>query len=145
MENTKIKVLFVCVANSFRSQIAETFLNHKYGDRFVAQSAGFKTRAINPLAIEVMNEKNIDISNNSVDKIMDFYKEGRSYEYVITVCNRGEEEDCPIFPGIVTRLSWGEFGDPENFTGSEEEKKEQARKLRDDIEKKVDEFVNTVK
>jgi len=145
MENTKIKVLFVCVANSFRSQIAETFLNHKYGDRFVAQSAGFKTRAINPLAIEVMNERNIDISNNSVDKIMDFYKEGRSYEYVITVCNRGEEEDCPIFPGIVTRLSWGEFGDPENFTGSEEEKKQQARKLRDDIEKKVDEFVNTVK
>lgn len=145
MENEKIRVLFVCVANSFRSQVAEAILNHKYGDKFEAESAGFKTKAINPLAIEVMKEYGIDISNNSVDRLMNFYNEGRKYQYVITVCNRGEEEDCPIFPGVVTRLSWSDFGDPDNFTGSEDEKKNKARKLRDDIEKRIDEFVNTVK
>lgn len=145
MENQKIRVLFVCVANSFRSQVAEAILNHKYGDSFEAESAGFKNKAINPLAIEVMQEYGIDISNNSVDKLMDFYNQGRIYQYVITVCNRGEEEDCPIFPGIVTRLSWGDFKDPENFTGSEEEKMNNARQLRDEIEKKIDEFANTVK
>lgn len=145
MENEKIRVLFVCVANSFRSQVAEAILNHKYGDNFEAESAGFKTKAINPLAIEVMQEYGIDISNNIVDRLMDFYNEGRKYQYVITVCNRGEEEDCPIFPGVVTRLSWSDFDDPDNFTGSEDEKKNKARKLRDEIEKRINEFVNTVK
>ncbi len=145
MENDKIRVLFVCVANSFRSQIAETILNHKYGNKFEAESAGFQTKAVNPLAIEVMNEYGIDISNNSVNKLMDFYNEGRKYQYVVTVCKRGEEEDCPIFPGVVTRLSWSDFGDPDNFIGSEDEKKDNARKLRDDIEKRIDEFISTVK
>ncbi|MGC6174018.1 arsenate reductase ArsC [Lacrimispora sp. 38-1] len=145
MENEKIRVLFVCVANSFRSQIAEAFLNHKYGDNFEAESAGFRVKAINPLAIDVMKEHGIDLSNNSVDRLMDLYNEGRKYQYVITVCNRGEEEDCPIFPGVVTRLSWSDFQDPEKFTGSMEEIKNKARKLRDEIEKKIDDFVNTVK
>lgn len=145
MENEKIRVLFVCVANSFRSQVAEAILNHKYGDIFEAESAGFKVKSINPLAIDVMKECGIDITNKSVDRLMDFYNEGRKYQYVITVCNRGEEEDCPIFPGVVTRLSWSDFGDPEKFTGSEEEIKNKARNLRDDIENRIDEFVNTVK
>lgn len=145
MENKKIRVLFVCVANSFRSQVAEAILNNKYRDSFEAESAGFKIKEINPLAIKVMKEYGIDISNNSVDRLMDFYNEGRNYQYVITVCNRGEEEDCPIFPGLVTRLSWSDFGDPDNFTGTEEEKTNKANKLRDDIEKRIDEFVNTVR
>lgn len=145
MEREKIRVLFVCVSNSFRSQIADTILNHKYGEFFVAESAGFRKKSINPLAIEVMKEYGLDISNKSVDALLDFYNQGRKYDYVITVCNRGEEEDCPIFPGIVTRLSWREFRDPDDFTGTEEEKLEMARKLRDDIAKRIDEFVNTVK
>ncbi|MDW2799239.1 arsenate reductase ArsC [Clostridium boliviensis] len=145
MEREKIKVLFVCVSNSFRSQIADAILNHKYGGSFVAESAGFRKKSINPLAIEVMKEYGLDISNKSVDELLDFYNQGRKYDYVITVCNRGEEEDCPIFPGNVTRLSWREFRDPDDFTGTEEEKLEMARKLRDDIAKRIDEFVNTVK
>lgn len=145
MEREKIRVLFVCVSNSFRSQIADAILNHKYGESFVAESAGFRKKDINPLAIEVMKEYGLDISNKSVDALLDFYNQGRKYDYVITVCNRGEEEDCPIFPGVVTRLSWKEFRDPDDFTGTEEEKLEMARKLRDDIAKRIDEFVNTVK
>lgn len=145
MKNKKIRVLFVCVANSFRSQLAETILNNKYGDLFEAESAGFINKSINPLAIEIMKEYGIDISNKKVDRLMDFFKEGREYQYVITVCNREEEEDCPIFPGFVTRLSWSDFEDPEKFFGTEEEKMNKARKLRDDIEKRLDEFVNTVR
>ena len=144
MTTEKIRVLFICVGNSFRSQISEAVLNHKYGDRFQAESAGFLIRDINPLAIEVMKEVGIDISNYQSNHLMDFYKEGRHYEYVITVCNKSEEEDCPIFPGVVTRLSWGDFKDPENFTGTDEEKLEQARNLRDDIIKKVEEFVHVI-
>ncbi len=145
MEREKIRVLFVCVSNSFRSQIADAILNHKYGESFVAESAGFRKKSINPLAIEVMKEYGLDISNKCVDELLDFYNQGRKYDYVITVCNRGEEEDCPIFPGKVTRLSWREFRDPDDFTGTEEEKLELAGKLRDDIAKRIDEFVNTVK
>lgn len=92
-----------------------------------------------------MKEYGIDISNKKADRLMHFFKEGREYQYVITVCNREEEKDCPIFPGLVTRLSWSDFEDPENFFGTEEEKMNKARKLRDDIEKRLDEFVNTVR
>lgn len=145
MENEKIRVLFVCVANSFRSQIAEAILNHKYGDEFEAESAGFKPKEINPLAIEIMKEYGVDISGNSVDMLFDFYKQGRKYDYVITVCSRGEEENCPIFPGQLTRFSWRDFEDPENYTGTDEEKLEKARKLRDDIEKRIDALYNTVR
>jgi len=145
MENEKTKVLFVCVSNSFRSQIAEAILNHKYGDSFQAESAGYKSKDINPLAIQVMAEYGLDVSKNSTDRLMDFYKQGRKYEYVITVCSRSEEEDCPVFPGLVKRLSWGDFRDPDGFTGTEDEKLVMARKLRDDIEKRIDEFANSVK
>lgn len=144
MEDNKIRVLFICVYNSFRSQIAEAFLNHKYGDRFVAESAGYRMKDIDPLAIEVMREKGYDISKNSINKVFDFYKEGRAYQYVITVCNRESEGDCPIFPGIVTRLHWDGLGNPEEFIGTYEEKIEKARLLRDDIEKRIDEFVKMV-
>lgn len=144
MENNKIRVLFVCVYNSFRSQIAEAFLNHKYEDRFVAESAGYRMKDIDPLAIEVMREKGYDISKNSINKVFDYYKEGRAYQYVITVCNREAEGDCPIFPGIVTRLRWDDLDNPEEITGTYEEKLEKARLLRDDIEKRIDEFVKMV-
>lgn len=144
MENNKIRVLFICVSNSFRSQIAETFLNTKYGDRFIAESAGYKMNEINPLAIEVMKEVGYDISKNSVDRVFDFYNQGKVYQYVITVCNRESESDCPIFPGLVTRLHWDGLDNPERFSGTYEEQLEKARNLRDDIEKRVDEFVKMI-
>lgn len=144
MITEKIKVLFVCVHNSFRSQVAEAILNKKYGDLFEAESAGYKLSEINPLAIEVMNEYGIDISKNSVDKLLVFYAEGRKYQYLITVCSREYEKDCPIFPGIAARIHWDTFEDPEDFSGTDEEKLEKARQLRDDIEKKVDAFAKSV-
>lgn len=144
MENDKTRVLFVCVYNSFRSQIAETFLNQKYEDRFIAESAGYKAKDIDPLAMEVMREKGYDISKNSINKVFDYYKEGRSYQYVITVCNREAEGDCPIFPGIVTRLRWDDLGNPDEFVGTYEERLEKARQLRDEIERRIDDFAKMV-
>lgn len=144
MENSKMRVLFICVYNSFRSQIAEAFLNHKYGNKFIAESAGYKTKEINPLAIEVMKEKGYDIANNSINRVFDYYNEGKSYQYVVTVCNRESEGDCPIFPGNVMRLHWDGLENPEEFIGTYEEKLEKARNLRNDIEKRVDEFVKII-
>ncbi len=136
----KIRVLFVCVYNSFRSQIAETFLNHEYGDMFIAQSAGLMTKEINPLAIAVMEEAGFDISKNSSDSVFEFYKQGRLYHHVITVCSREAEEKCPVFPGIQQRLHWN-LPDPEEFEGTWEEKLDQARQLRDQIRNRVRGFV----
>ncbi|NTW71339.1 MAG: arsenate reductase ArsC [Eubacteriaceae bacterium] len=141
LKKQKIKVLFVCVHNSFRSQIAETILNHKYGEHFIAESAGLEKKEISPLAIQVMKEYGIDISQHSVDSVFDFYKEGRLYHYIITVCSKEVEAQCPIFPGIRNRMNW-DLEDPEEFTGTLEEKLEEARILRDKIETLVDEFVN---
>jgi arsenate reductase (thioredoxin) len=136
----KIRVLFVCVYNSFRSQIAEKFLNEEYGDLFYAESAGLMTKEINPLAIQVMSEIDLDISKNSSDSVFDFYKQGRLYNHVITVCSREAEEKCPVFPGIQKRLNW-DLPDPEEFKGTDEEKLEQARQLRDQIRNRVRGFV----
>lgn len=92
----KIRVLFVCVHNSGRSQIAETFLNSVAGDRFEAESAGLEPIALNPLVIEVMKEAGCDLSKNRADSVFAFFKEGRLYDYVITVCDKTTEERCPL-------------------------------------------------
>lgn len=140
----KKKVLFVCAHNSFRSQIAEAILNEKYGNQFKADSAGLSKRAIDPLAIKVMKDYGLDISGNSVDSVFDFYKEGRLYDFVITVCSRESEKECPVFPGIRKRVNW-EIEDPESYTGTQEEKLQKAEQLRDEIEKRIDLFVKSIK
>jgi arsenate reductase (thioredoxin) len=135
----RIRVLFVCVHNAARSQMAEAFLNHLCGDRFVAESAGLEPGVLNPLAVEVMRELNIDISQNKTKSVFDFYKQGNLYRYVITVCDESSGEMCPLFPGMTTRLHWS-FDDPSKFEGSKEEKLRQARQVRDRIKEKIEEF-----
>jgi arsenate reductase len=132
----KIKVLFVCIHNSFRSQMAEAWLNHCCGDRFEAQSAGLKPSSLNPLAVQVMSEYGIDISRNKTKSVFDFVKKGDIFSYVITVCDESSAEQCPVFPGVIHRLHWS-FPDPAALTGSREEKMEAIRKIRDDIKNTV--------
>lgn len=132
----KIKVLFICVHNSARSQMAEAFLKKHGGPRFQVESAGLEPGTLNPLAIEVMKEINIDISANRTNSVFDFYKEGRLYDYVVTVCDESNAAQCPVFPGITQRLHWG-FEDPSSFTGTHEEKLQKTRLVRDQIENKV--------
>lgn len=136
----KIKVLFVCAHNSARSQMAEAYLNYLGGDRFIAESAGIEPGILNPYVVEVMKEDGIDISGNQTKSVFDFYKQGRLFDYVITVCDREAEEKCPVFPGITKRIHW-EFPDPSKFTGSNEYIMEQVRKVRDEIKIKIKEFL----
>lgn len=136
----KKKVLFICVHNSARSQIAEAFLKQMAGDRFETESAGLEPGALNPLAVEVMQEIGIDISQNKTKSVFDFYKQGRQYDYVITVCDESQAAKCPIFPGVAKRLHWG-FDDPSAFKGSPKERLEKARQVRDKIKQKITEWI----
>lgn len=132
----KDKVLFVCVHNSARSQMAEALLKKMAGDRFEAESAGLEPGKLNPLAVEVMKEIGIDISQNKTKSAFDLFKEGRLYTHVVTVCDETSAEQCPFFPGITTRLHWS-FADPSGFTGTHEEKLEKIRQVREAIREKI--------
>jgi arsenate reductase len=120
--------------------MAEAFLNKMAGDSFETESAGFEPEPLNPLVVEVMGEIGIDISANQAKSVFGLYKEGRLYDYVITVCEESQAERCPIFPGRVTRLYWP-FQNPGALTGSDEEKLTKTREIRDQIRKRVEEFV----
>jgi arsenate reductase len=135
----KQKVLFVCVHNSARSQIAAALLNHACGEFFEAQSAGLEPGTINPLAVETLQELDIDISRNTTQRVFDVWKSGQIFQFVITVCSEAEAKGCPIFSGVTTRLHWP-FDDPSSFTGTREERLERTRRIRDQIRAKIDSF-----
>jgi len=135
----KKKVLFICVHNSARSQIAAALLNKRCGEFFEGDSAGLEPGTLNPLVVESLREIGIDISKNKTKAVFDVFKSGELFAYVVTVCAESEAESCPIFPGVTTRLHWS-FPDPSKFTGSHQKKLEQIRQVRDDIDKHVREF-----
>jgi arsenate reductase len=135
------KVLFLCIHNSARSQMAEAYLKKFAGDTFHAESAGLEKGILNPVAVEVMKEDGIDISRNETKSVDDFFREGRTYDYVITVCDEASAERCPVFPGKHEKLHWG-FPDPSAFMGSRQELLQQTRAVRDMIKKAVQDFVS---
>lgn len=143
MRKEKIKVLFVCIHNSARSQMAEAFLKEFAPDRFDAESAGLEPGKLNPLAVDVMNELNIDISGNRVKSVFDLFKSGKKYDYVITVCDEASGEKCPVFPGKTNRLNW-DFNDPSSLTGNHEDKMIKTRMIRDQIKDKIMQFINVI-
>jgi arsenate reductase (thioredoxin) len=130
----KKKVLFICVHNSFRSQMAEAWLNQICGHGFEAQSGGLEPGVVAPLAVEAMHEVGIDMSGKRTRKVFDIWKSGTAFAYVITVCSEAERKGraCPIFPGVTVTLSWP-FPDPSRFEGSEAAQREQTRLVRDAI------------
>ncbi len=134
------KVLFVCVHNSARSQMAEAFLKESGGELFEVESAGIEPGKLNPIVVDAMREVGIDISKNQTKSAIQFLKQGRSFHYVITVCDESSGERCPIFPGVTQRLHWN-FDDPSAFTGSYEEKLQKTRAVRDAIKAKILEFL----
>lgn len=141
----KKKVLFVCIHNSARSQIAEALLQ-KYGkDQFEVLSAGFEPQEINPLAIEaLLKDEGIDISKNSVNSVFNYYKEGKLFNYVITVCDAGAAQKCPLFPGLLhSRIHWS-FEDPNLFTGTHEEKLNKMIAVKNQIKNEVLKFIEEV-
>jgi arsenate reductase len=141
----KPNVLFMCVHNSARSQMAAAFLNKICPDDFEAHSAGLEVGAIHPLAIQAMAEVGIDISKNKTQAVFDAWRAGTMFTHVISVCSEAEAaaRSCPIFPSATKRLSWP-FENPATFEGSDAAQLEQMRSVRDAIERKVRAWCETV-
>ena len=136
-KSMKQKVLFICVHNSARSQMAAAWLNDICGDYFEAHSAGLEPGKLNPLAVQVMDEVGIDISNNKTQAVFDVFKSGQFFPYVVTVCDESEAKGCPIFPGVTQRLHWS-FPDPAALVGTQQERLQGTRKIRDDIRARIE-------
>jgi arsenate reductase (thioredoxin) len=136
------KVLFLCVHNSARSQMAEAFLK-KYGEaRFEVESAGLEAGKLNPYVVRAMAEKGFDISRNPTKSVFDMFEAGRVFQVVVTVCSKEAAERCPIFPGLSEKIHWP-FSDPSSFAGTDEEIMAKVREVRDQIEGAVREFVRS--
>jgi arsenate reductase len=125
----KKKILFICVHNSARSQMAEGLVNALYADRFEAVSGGTEATRVHPAAIKVMAEIGIDISGHR-SKSIDEFKEHR-FDYVVMVCD-DKQADCPFFPGGKEYIHHA-FDDPAACAGTEEEVLACFRRSRDEI------------
>jgi arsenate reductase len=130
------KILVICTGNSARSQMAEGFLKH-YKKDWEIYSVGTQPVGLNPIAVEVMSEKGIDISGYK-SKHIDLFL-NKKFDYVITVCDNAKES-CPIFPGNAEYVHWS-LKDPAATEGTKEEKLDVFRKTRDEIHNKVLEFI----
>jgi arsenate reductase len=129
----KKRVLFLCTANSCRSQMAEGIVNHYLGDKIEAFSAGTTPTFVDPRAIAVLKEIGIDISGNRSKSMTEF--EGRQFDYVITLCDSANEQ-CPLFFGGVQKIHMG-FDDPAAVQGTDEEIMSAFRRVRDEIKEQL--------
>lgn len=134
------RVLFVCVHNSARSQMAEAFLKQLAGNQFEVESAGIEPGTLNPMVVDAMKEVGINISGNKTKDAFDFLKRGERFSFVVTVCDETAGERCPVFPGVAQRLHWN-FADPSSFTGSREEVLQRVRTVRDAIKTRIEQFI----
>ena len=123
--------------------MAEAFLKQIGGEHFEVESAGIEPGKLNPIVVEAMKETGIDISNNPTKAVFDLFRQGKLYQYVITVCDAVAAERCPIFPGKCIRIAWS-FKDPSSFTGTHEEKLQQTRMVRDEIKAAIQQFIQDV-
>lgn len=136
----KTRVLFLCSGNSARSQMAEALLRQKAGDHFEVYSAGLEPAGLNPFTVRVLEEAGIDTANLRSKALTSFIGKIH-FGYLITVCSKAEER-CPIFPGMGYRLHWP-FDDPAAFRGSDEETLNYFRQIRDQIETKIVDWLDS--
>ena len=126
----KPTVLILCTGNSCRSHLAEGLLRASAGDFLTIASAGSKPAGfVHPLAIQVMREIGIDISGHHSKHMNEFLNQ--PVETVITVCGKADQV-CPVYPGQLNRHHWG-FDDPAHAVGTEAERLEVFRRVRDEI------------
>lgn len=134
---SKKRVLILCTGNSCRSQMAEGFLRARLGDFIEVESAGFEPHGMNQTAIKVMAEKGIDISNHTSKSLEPFIPQ--QWDLVITVCGSADER-CPIFPNTAKKAHIG-FDDPPKATGTDVEKLNVYRRVRDEIDRDLVKYV----
>jgi arsenate reductase len=123
--------------------MAAALLSNLAGDLFEVESAGLAPGKLNPLAIKAMADSGIDISQNRTQSVFDLFRAGKSYNYVITVCDESQSERCPIFPGRVQRLHWS-FADPSSFTGTAAEKLAKTIEVREQIRNSIEGFISQI-
>jgi arsenate reductase len=137
----KKRVLFICGRNTARSQMAEAFLNELGRGRFEAESAGLEAgERVHPLAARAMEEVGLPIGDNPTKRVMDLFVQGRTFDWVVAVCDAAKAGKCPVFPGAARQLHWP-LEDPASLEGSDEEKLERVRRIRDEIRDRVTSFV----
>ena len=135
-------VLFLCTKNSARSQMAEGLLRTLAGDEFNVYSAGLEPDRVHPMAIEVMQEIGIDISEQRSKDVGEYL--GRLFvHYLIIVCANAEQRCPSIFPGLAQRLFWP-FDDPAAVEGSEQVQREAFRRVRDQIDQRLREWLDEI-
>jgi arsenate reductase len=135
----KQRVLFLCTHNSARSQMAEGFLRTLAPERFDVASAGTEATRVHPLASRAMAEVGVDLSRHTSKTLEQFL--GDRWDYVITVCDSANKK-CPIFPIQSHRLHWS-FEDPSQATGTDEQRLEVFRQVRDQIRKQLTDWIHT--
>jgi arsenate reductase len=131
-EVVRQRVLILCTGNSCRSQMAEGWINHLYGDRVEAFSAGhLPASAVHPMTLQVMREVGIDVSSAHPKHMNEFLDQ--SFDTVITVCDPAKQV-CPVFPGKMERIH-RTFDDPVDARGTDDERRAEFRRVRDEIQK----------
>lgn len=134
------KILFLCSANSCRSQMAEGIANYYGKGKLIAFSAGANPAGVNPYAIKVMKEIGIDISHQRSKKTDEFA--GKQFDYIITLCESAKQE-CPFFPGQSIRIHW-DIKDPATATGTEEQIMTEFRNCRDVLLEKIKNLIKEI-
>jgi arsenate reductase len=120
--------------------MAEELLRKIAANKFEAESAGLEPGVLNSYVIEALKEEGIDITNKKTKSVFELLKAGKRYTYVITVCDETSAGACPLFPSCEERFHWS-FPDPSKFVGTDEEKVEQVRKIKNGIKAKIEEWV----
>ncbi len=132
----KKSILFICVHNSARSQMAEGLFRHYHGEKYNVYSAGSDPLGVHPISVKIMAEIGIDISKHKSKSLKEF--EGQEMDYVVTVCGNSQDT-CPFFASG-KKYFHKSFEDPSAFIGTEEEKIERFRAVRDDLKKWLEQF-----
>ncbi len=141
VESGKPKALMVCVHNSARSQMAAAWINHLYGDRLEAESAGLQPGVLNPLAVRAMQEVGIDISGAKTRDVFEVVRSGHPFTHVVAVCDEASAEKCPPFPGVENIQHW-DLPDPAAHAGGDEEKLGRFREIRDELRRRIDAWLS---
>jgi arsenate reductase len=131
----KVKILFMCTGNSARSQMAEAILRKYAGEKFDVYSAGLEPKGINPYTRQALQEIGIGLEGHYAKHVRE-YMGKINFGYLITVCSDAEDKCPATFPGVSHRLHWS-FEDPATFVGSDEEKMQQFREVRDQIDQQI--------
>jgi arsenate reductase (thioredoxin) len=133
----KLTILFLCTGNSCRSQMAEGWARRLKPDVLEARSAGIEPKTLDPLAVAVMAEAGVDISEQRSKHLNEL--KDRTFDYVVTVCDSTNER-CPFFPGKTRRIHRG-FEDPPRLAASAKTREEALahyRRVRDRIREFVE-------